>query len=79
MKQLIQDFLDVWDWCIVTFRGPPKRKRLEIRFMSYGEADKLIREGEWTVAWEEEDENKGIGGVWLERLEPEPKFTKQKP
>ena len=48
----------------------PKPKRLELRILSYGDADKLIREtnGAWTIA-KEEDTNRCIGLVYLERLE----------
>lgn len=47
----------------------PKRARLEIRFLTYAAADKLIREtnGAWTIA-PEEDKNTLIGMVYLERL-----------
>ena len=47
----------------------PKRKRLELRFVTYAEGDKLIREtnGEWTIA-KEEDNNRCIGWVYLERV-----------
>jgi hypothetical protein len=47
---------------------PPPRKRIDARFVSYAEADKLCREG-WTIA-PEEDYNKLIGWVHLELLEP---------
>ena len=45
-------------------------KRLELRFLSYTEADRLIREtkGAWTIA-PEEDGNRSVGMVYLERLE----------
>ena len=48
----------------------PKPKRLELRYLSYTEADKLIREtsGAWTIA-KEEDTNHVLGWVYLERLE----------
>lgn len=50
---------------------PRKRKRLEMRFLSYAEADKLIRDtnGAWTIA-KEEDTNRYLDMVYLERLEP---------
>ncbi len=46
-----------------------KRKRLELRCLSYAEADRLIREtqGAWTIA-PEEDGNRCLGMVYLERL-----------
>lgn len=55
---------------------PPSRKRLELRFLSYAEADKLIREtsGAWTIA-KEEDNNRCIGWVYLERREDYPHFA----
>jgi len=50
-------------------------KRLELKCLSYPEADKLIRANEgkpereqWVIA-KEEDMNKSIGMVWLERKE----------
>ncbi len=55
--------LDNWE------RLWPRKKRLELRFLPYAEADKLIREtnGAWTIA-PEEDENRRIGFVYLELL-----------
>ena len=46
-----------------------KPKRLELRYLSYAEADRLIREtrGAWTIA-PEEDRNRVLGMVYLERL-----------
>lgn len=57
---------------------PPKRKRLEVRFVTWDVADKMIREsnGGWTVA-PEEDKNKVFGVVYLERLEPYSTFSKE--
>jgi hypothetical protein len=46
---------------------PPRPKRLELRFVTYAEGDKLVREG-WAIA-KEEDRNRLIGWVYLERLE----------
>jgi|SRR6266550_44382 len=46
----------------------PKARRLELRFVSYGEADKLIREG-WQLAIPEEDNNHVFGWVFVERRE----------
>lgn len=47
----------------------PKKRRAELRCLPYDQADKLIREtnGAWTIA-PEEDKNKVIGIVYLERL-----------
>ena len=47
-----------------------RRKRLELRYVTYAEGDRLIREtpGAWTIA-PEEDGNRQIGMVYLERLE----------
>lgn len=46
----------------------PKPKRLELRFVPYyPDGDKLCREG-WVIA-KEEDHNRMIGFVFLERLE----------
>lgn len=68
------------DLCEAIWKGfcPTKRKRLELRFLSYPEADKLIREtnGAWTIA-KEEDKNHCIGWVYLERLEEYQRFDKQ--
>lgn len=44
-----------------------KPKRLELRFVNYSEGDRLIREG-WKIA-DEEDNNRVIGWIYLERLE----------
>lgn len=48
----------------------PKPKRAELRYLSYLDADKLIREtnGAWTIA-KEEDTNRCLGWVYLERLQ----------
>lgn len=48
-----------------------KRARLELRFLTWAEADALIREtnGGWTIA-PEEDRNPRLGMVYLELLEP---------
>jgi len=55
---------------IIKIFFPPKHKRLELRFVTYTEGDKLIRKtnGEWTIA-KEENNNRCIGWVYLERLE----------
>jgi hypothetical protein len=45
----------------------PKGKRVDLRFVNYTEGDKLVREG-WTIA-PEEDNNRQIGMVYLEKLE----------
>lgn len=70
----------VRDFCEAIWKGfcQPPRKRLELRFLSYADADKLIREtnGAWTIA-KEEDNNRCIGWVYLERLEEYPRFDKQ--
>ena len=47
----------------------PKRKRLELRFVTYAESEPLLKAG-WTIA-PEEDHNRHIGKVWLELLERE--------
>lgn len=46
-----------------------KARRLELRFVTYGEADALIKaaEGAWTIA-PEEDDNTCLGMVYLELL-----------
>ena len=53
-----------WPW------RRPRLRRLELQFLSYADADRLIREtnGAWTIA-PEEDGNRIIGMVYLERLE----------
>ena len=55
-------------------RCAPKPKRLELRLLSYSDANKLIREtnGAWTIV-KEEDGNRIIGRVFLERLETQNK------
>jgi hypothetical protein len=47
-----------------------KPKRIELKLLSWSDADNLIRRtnGAWTIA-KEEDKNKVIGMVWLERLQ----------
>ena len=42
-------------------------KRLDLRFVTWTEGEKLLHEG-WTIA-KEEDKNNAIGWVWLELLE----------
>lgn len=66
--------LGVLEWCEAIWKGfcPPKRKRIELRLVCYEEADKLIRDG-WRIA-SEEDRNRRIGWVYLERLEEFPIF-----
>jgi hypothetical protein len=51
---------------------PRKRRRLELKFVSYAEADRLIRDtnGAWSIA-PEEDNNKTPGMVFIERLDNE--------
>ena len=46
-----------------------KRSRVEVRFLPYAEADRLIREteGMWSIA-PEEDLNRAFGMVYVERL-----------
>ena len=53
-----------WPW------RQPKLRRLELRFLPYVDADRLIREtrGAWTIA-PEEDSNRNVGMVYIERLE----------
>jgi hypothetical protein len=55
---------------LLDFLFPPRRKRLELRYLSYAEADRLLEETDdvWTIA-PEEDTNRVIGYVYLERLE----------
>lgn len=65
-----------WIEAILKAFRPPKRKRLELRFLPYAEADKLLRENSaWTLA-KEEDTNRQIGMVYLERLEEYPEFSR---
>lgn len=45
---------------------PPKRQRLEMKLISYREAEDLLKSG-WTIA-PEEDYNRQIGMVYLELL-----------
>jgi len=56
---------------------PPKRRRLEFRFVHWEEADELMRsESGWSIA-PEEDNNRIVGWVYLERLEPHSTFEKE--
>lgn len=57
------------------YRIFPRYRRLELRAVSYEVADRLIRESankakheQWSIA-REEDGNRVIGVVWLERRE----------
>ena len=43
-------------------------RRVALRYVGYLEADRLIREDGWTVA-PEEDENRVIGMVFMEKRE----------
>ena len=49
-----------------------KQKRRELIFLTWRDADHLIRQtnGAWTIA-REEDNNTNIGMVWLERRQYE--------
>ena len=46
---------------------PKKRKRLELKVVTYAEAELLVRSG-WTIA-PEEDTNRNYNMVYLERFE----------
>lgn len=59
-------FLDSLRACI---RRKPKPKRLEVRFVTWFEGDRLIREEGWQLAVPEEDRNHVLGWVWIERVE----------
>jgi hypothetical protein len=51
------------------FVPKPKAKRLDLRFVSWSEADRMIRENpSWRVA-KEEDRNRLLGWVFIERVE----------
>ena len=55
-----------------------KPKRLELRCMTWAEADKLLMDCTlgWKLAIPEEDNNRAFGVVWLERVEmPNAKLT----
>lgn len=53
---------------IKSFLGIVKKpKRLELRFVSYHEGDKLVKAG-WKIA-KEEDHNHVFGMVYVEKLE----------
>jgi hypothetical protein len=53
------------------FVPKPKAKRLDLRFVSWSEADRMIRENpSWRVA-KEEDRNRLLGWVFIERVEME--------
>ena len=62
---ILKNFFAWWK----RFTGPTPR-RMELRYLPYAAADKLMREsnGAWTIA-PEEDANVRIGWVYLERLE----------
>lgn len=51
---------------IKNYLAPRKPRRLELRLVTYSEAEALLREG-WTIA-REEDHNGKIGWVYLEKL-----------
>ena len=44
------------------------KPRGEIRFVSYSEADALLRTGEWKLAIPEEDHNRVFNRVYVERI-----------
>jgi len=46
----------------------PKTERTALRFVTYGEAEQLLQQG-WQIA-PEEDDNRRIGWVWMERCMP---------
>lgn len=52
----------------------PKMRRVEVRFVPYSEGAKLVKQG-WTLA-PEEDRNRKVGWVFLEKLEPLTKISK---
>ena len=55
------------------FRGLFKpAPRGEIRFVSYKEADSLIRTGEWKLAVPEEDKNFVLNRVYIEKILEKP-------
>lgn len=57
------------NWVRSLFTPKPSVKRLELRFCSYNEADALIKANPaWRVA-QEEDKNRLIGWVYIERVE----------
>ena len=54
----------------------PTYRRLELKFVNYSEGDKLIRQSagkpeseKWVIAKPEEDRNRRLGMVYLERKE----------
>ena len=49
--------------------GKP-RVRGEVRCVTYEEADKLIRTGEWGLAIPEEDNNRTLNRVYIEKGVP---------
>ena len=55
------------------FRGLFKpRLRGEICFVSYSEADRLLRTGEWKLAIPEEDKNSVFNRVYIEKILEKP-------
>lgn len=54
----------MFSWIQKLFNKP---KRLELRYVTWTEAGRLLHEG-WTVA-KEEDYNHRLGWIYLERLE----------
>ena len=54
---------------LLAFFTRRRPKRVELRYLTYAEADRLIREtrGAWTIA-PEEDTNACLGMVYLELL-----------
>lgn len=52
---------------------PKKRIRVEIRFVSYATAERLILQG-WELATEE-DRNRTVGYVYIERVEYRDRFV----
>lgn len=58
---------DLGEWLRTIFATKPKR--LEMRFVNYTEGDRLIREEGWQLALPEEDSNRILGMVYVERVE----------
>ena len=69
----------VRDLCEAIWKSlcPPARKRLELRFLPYAEADKLLREpnSAWKIT-KGESNNRRAGWVYLERREEYPRFDR---
>lgn len=59
----------MFEWIRRLFRRKPRTRRVEMRVTTWAEADRLIREEGWELAIPEEDINRTLGIVYVEKRE----------